>query len=193
MTYEDGTLIYSGQAGSSYQFDCNCGSTSPIVGSYAPVENLSCNVDTERISLTWDAPEDAISYTISRNGVEIGQTEESTFTDQVILEGTYTYCVVANYDGGASVPTCEVVSAEWGIDEQETVFSVYPNPASNTLYINSGNAEYGYEMFNGMGQVMAKGNGQGTMEINVDGMAKGVYFLRLTTGTQVRMEKVVVE
>lgn len=193
VTYEDGTLIYSGQAGSSYQFDCNCGSTSPIVGSYAPVENLSCNVDTERISLTWDAPEDAISYTISRNGVEIGQTEESTFTDQVILEGTYTYCVVANYDGGASVPTCEVVSAEWGIDEQETVFSIYPNPASNTLYINSGNAEYGYEMFNGMGQVMAKGNGQGTMEINVDGMAKGVYFLRLTTGTQVRMEKVVVE
>jgi hypothetical protein len=48
-------------------------------------------------------------------------------------------------------------------------------------------------MYNGMGQVMVSGKAQGTEQINVNGMAEGVYFLRLTTGSQVRIEKVVVK
>ena len=44
-----------------------------------------------------------------------------------------------------------------------------------------------------MGQKMAFGNANGNTQISVNGMAKGVYFLRLTSGTQVRVEKVVVE
>jgi hypothetical protein len=79
------------------------------------------------------------------------------------------------------------------IDENETEFIIYPNPVNNTLYINCGDAEYNYEMFNGMGQVVASGNAQGTEQINVNNMTKGVYFLRLTSGTQVQMEKVVVK
>jgi hypothetical protein len=41
--------------------------------------------------------------------------------------------------------------------------------------------------------MMANGTVRGSQQINVEGMAKGVYFLRITTGTQVRVEKVVVE
>jgi hypothetical protein len=44
-----------------------------------------------------------------------------------------------------------------------------------------------------MGQMVVKGTAQGTEQISVDGMTKGVYFLRLTSGTQVHMEKVVVK
>ena len=79
------------------------------------------------------------------------------------------------------------------IDENAGEFAIYPNPVSNTLYVSGGNAEYSYELFNGMGQMVTKGNGQGMTEINVNGMAKGIYFLRLSSGTQVRVEKVVVE
>jgi hypothetical protein len=61
------------------------------------------------------------------------------------------------------------------------------------LYINGGNAQYSYVMYNGMGQVVASGKAQGTEQINVNNMTQGVYFLRLTTGTQVRLEKVVVK
>ena len=88
---------------------------------------------------------------------------------------------------------CTVIEAEWGIEENEANFSIYPNPVSNSLYINGGNAQYSYELFNGMGQMVAKGNGQGTVQISVNDLSKGVYFLRLTNGTQVHMEKVVVE
>ena len=61
------------------------------------------------------------------------------------------------------------------------------------MFINGGNAEYSYEMYNGMGQKVASGNATGNTQISVNDMMKGVYFLRLTTGTQVRVEKVVVE
>ena len=61
------------------------------------------------------------------------------------------------------------------------------------LTIDGGNAEYSYALYNGMGQIVANGNAQGIEHVNVSDMAKGVYFLRLTTGTQVRVEKVVVE
>ena len=193
--YDDGTVIYQSgslQYGVLYEFDCNCSGT-PIVGTYNPVENLAYNVDVERITLTWDACEGAMSYEVMRNGVSIGAVTENTFVDEVNHEATYTYCVVAVYDGGESLPTCIVVEAEWGLGEFETEFNVYPNPANGILYINGGNAEYSYEMYNGMGQVVSNGKANGTVQISVSEMTKGVYFLRLTNGTQVRMEKVVVE
>ena len=123
----------------------------------------------------------------------LGTTEENTFIDQVYHEATYTYCVIANYEGGSSVPECVIVEAEWGIDENMAEFSIYPNPVNGTLYINGGNAEYSYTMCNGMGQVVANGTAKGSEQISVDGMTKGVYFLRLTSGTQVLVEKVVVK
>ena len=44
-----------------------------------------------------------------------------------------------------------------------------------------------------MGQVVATGKAKGTEQISVESMAEGIYFLHLTTGTQVRVEKVVVK
>ena len=106
---------------------------------------------------------------------------------------TYTYCVVAELNGAFSAPTCILIEFVDGIDENEAEFSVYPNPVSNMLSISCGNADYSFVMYNGMGQVVANGNGRGTQQINVSDLTKGVYFLRLTSGTQVRIEKVVVE
>ena len=196
VRYEDGDIIYnctSVHNGLLYEFDCNCGSSAPI-GSYNPVENLQAEASNTSVTLTWDAPEGAINYIISRNGIEIGQTTETTFTDVLASkDGFYTYCVVAEYADGLSVPECVIVEFLDAIEEAETEFAIYPNPVNNTLFINGGNAVYSYEMYNGMGQKVASGNATGNTQINVNDMMKGVYFLRLTTGTQVRVEKVVVK
>jgi hypothetical protein len=196
VRYEDGDIIYnctSVHNGLLYEFDCNCGSSAPI-GSYNPVENLQAEATNTSVTLTWDAPEGAINYIISRNGIEIGQTTETTFTDVLASkDGFYTYCVVAEYADGLSVPECVIVEFLDAIEEAETEFAIYPNPVNNTLFINGGNAVYSYEMYNGMGQKVASGNATGNTQINVNDMMKGVYFLRLTTGTQVRVEKVVVK
>ena len=195
VRYENGDVIYnctSVHSGLLYEFDCNCAGGQPI-GSFNSVENLVAEIGIGTNTLTWDEPEGAFNYIISRNGIEIAQTSEHTYVDEVFNESFYTYCVVAEYTDGLSAPECIVVKSELGVDENETEFAIYPNPVNNILYINGGNAEYSYEMYNGMGQMMAKGIAKGTEQINVDGMTKGVYFLRLTSGTQVHMEKVVVK
>ena len=195
MKYEDGTIIYQGSnlsAGVLHEFDCNCNGETP--GNFNPgVENLMGSVEIGSVILTWDAPADALDYTVYRNGIQIAQVEEPAYVDQVFSEIHFTYCVVANYESGSSYPECIDVKGELSLEENESEFAIYPNPTNGTLYINGGNTEYSYVMYNGMGQVVANGNAKGTEQISVEGMTKGVYFLRLTSGTQVLVEKVVVK
>ena len=196
VRYENGDEICQASSpnGSySFEFDCNCGSGVPV-GTFNPVEDLQAEATDTGVTLNWNAPDGAINFIISRNGIEIGQTTETTFTDNIISkDGFYTYCVVAEYVDGTSLPDCVIIEFIDAISENEAEFAIYPNPVNNTLFINSGNAEFSYEMFNGMGQKVASGNATGSTQISVNDMKKGIYFLRLTTGTQVRMEKVVVE
>ncbi len=195
VRYEDGDEIYnctSVHSGLLYEFDCNCAGGAPV-STYSPVENLAADVVEGTVTLTWDAPEGAINFIINRNGIQVAQTAEPTYVDVVTTEDPYTYCVIAEYADGTSIPECIVVKAELSIDETEAEFAIYPNPVNNTLYINGGNAKFNYEMYNGMGQRVASGNATGNTQISVNDMMKGVYFLRITTGTQVRVEKVVVE
>ena len=158
---------------------------------YAPVENLEANVEDPTVTLAWEAPEGAINYIVMRNGIEIGQTADTTFVDETALLINYTYCVIAEYEGGQSVPEC-VTADLTSLDENDGTFALYPNPTNSILYINGGDSEFTYVMYNGMGQVVANGKAQGTEQISVESLAKGVYFIRLTNGTQVHMEKVVV-
>ena len=162
----------------------------------APVENLAAEVDGNTVNLTWDASPNATQYKVLREGVELTTQAGTAYTDNNVADGIYNYSVVAMDDNGHSSAASNVSVSVGTVDIEENnvvEFAIYPNPVSNTLYVNGGNADFDYEMFNGMGQVVAKGNANGNMEISVGGMAKGVYFLRLTNGTQVRMEKVVVK
>ena len=194
MKYESGEVIYNGSNlsnGVIHQFDCNCSGSDPIMN-YNPVVNLAAEVEEPVVTLTWEEPEGSpINYIIYRNGIEIGQTTDTIYTEETDQYINYTYCVVAEYEGGVSTPEC-VIADLTDIDENASAFAIYPNPANSILYINGGNTEFSYVMYNGMGQVVANGNAQGTEQIHVEGLTKGVYFIRLTSGTQVQMEKVVV-
>ena len=160
----------------------------PVTGNYA----ASARTMPEIMSRA-DAP-DATLYAIRRNGEPVSSQSGTSFTDNV-EDGIYTYSIVAcnanNYSSAAyvTVSVGTVGMEENTLDE----VSIYPNPANGILNINGGNAEFDYAMFNGMGQMVAKGNANGNTQINVSDLNKGVYFLRLTNGTQVRVEKVVVE
>ncbi len=193
IKYESGETIYSGSnpnSGVLHQFDCNCaGGVTPM--SFAPIDNLVAEIELSSVTLTWDGPDGAINYIIMRNGIEIGQTARDSYIDETDMAINYTYCVIAEYADGVSVPECIIVDLT-SIDENGSVFSLYPNPVNSTLYINGGNNEFTYEMYNGMGQVVAKGKAQGSEQISVEDLTKGVYFIRLTSGSQIHMEKVVV-
>ena len=199
VSYEGGEQITSASnINSSYhfEFDVNCAG-SPVIGQTTPVSNVAYEIDETHFALiiTWDAPEgrDVVNYLITRDGEKIGQVNgnTNTFTDNDPKESVE-YCVIAQYINGNSEPVCFEIGEIWGVEESENGIHIYPNPVSGTLYIKGG-AEFSYVMFNGMGQQVAEGHGQGTETIHVSDMSKGVYFLRLTTGSQVSIQKVVVE
>jgi hypothetical protein len=195
--YEDGDdicIITNPSSGVLHTFVCACGGSSSAQ-LFDPVQNLNATIENYNIVLTWEQPNNGTpdQYIVYRNGIEIGQTNETTYTDIVSEEMTYTYCLVAEYPIGYSTPECVFVEFFEAISENEVEFDIYPNPVSGILFINGGNAEYSYEMYNGMGQKVAEGKVTGNAQINVNGMIKGVYFLRLISGTQVRINKVVVE
>jgi hypothetical protein len=79
------------------------------------------------------------------------------------------------------------------MEESVEMFSVYPNPTNNMLTIIAGNTEFTYVLFNDMGQAVVKGDAHGAVQVSVESLAKGVYFLRITSNQQMRMEKIVVE
>lgn len=75
--------------------------------------------------------------------------------------------------------------------------SVYPNPASSTVKVNVENVHENatVEVLNAIGQVVISAkeiNGAST-ELNVSGLAKGVYVVKLSNGKEVSNTKLVIE
>ena len=196
VNYEEGEQITSAEnlnSGYHFEFDVNCAGD-PIIGTVEPITHLEYTMDTINTSLvlTWRGSDDAISYLVLRNQEIIGQTNSPYFVDENPIESTE-YCVIAQYLAGDAEPVCFEVGEIWAVEENGCGVRIYPNPVKNTLYLKGDNTEYSYVLYNGMGQVVANGSASGTQQIDCSNMTKGIYFLHLTTGAKVMIEKVVVK
>lgn len=196
VEYEGGDLITTGSnlSGSySYQFTVNCAGE-PI--NFAPVQNLEAVAELNTITLTWDAPAAGtpLSYTVKRNGVEIDEVTVLRYVDEDLAwETTYTYNIIANYEGGTSLPmSVQATTGEDGIGENVATFGVYPNPAQDVLNIVTNAQNFEYQVINSVGQVVMSGKANGNETINVDGL-NGVYFLRIVADGNVVIRKVTVK
>ena len=133
---------------------------------------------------------------VKRDGEEITTTTELTCEDVLLKDGTYTYAVYAAKEGGQlSVPITTTVTAVFDevIENVNANLNVYPNPANDVLNIVIEANNFKYQLVNSLGQVVRNGNATNKTVIKTGDLNKGVYFLQVSTGAKVMVEKVVVE
>ena len=73
-----------------------------------------------------------------------------------------------------------------GIEENQIISSIYPNPVQNNLSIVTTEISDRYELLNAMGQVVLIGTNSNTnlqFKLDVSDLKNGVYFLRLYKGS----------
>jgi hypothetical protein len=63
--------------------------------------------------------------------------------------------------------------------QDEISISAYPNPMQESLYIKGIQNLEAYEIFDGMGKVVLKGNMSPSQQIDVSGLASGVYHIQV--------------
>lgn len=78
---------------------------------YAPA-NLSYLVDGDSVTLTWQAEPNRSfqTYLVYRNGMPLSTTTNTSYTDDSLANGEYTYYVTAIYDTGESLPSGSVTA-----------------------------------------------------------------------------------
>jgi hypothetical protein len=97
---------------------------------------------TGQVDLTWvhtpSPNRDFLYYIIYRDGVDIGISLNTDYTDNLPGFGTYEYTVTAYYDEGESLPT-DPETVNWtnvGIEESAvSEVKIYPNPVRDHIRI----------------------------------------------------------
>ncbi len=155
-----------------------------------PVTNLTATqVDYQgaaAIQAEWDAMTGATGYKVYLEGEELGQISGHGVTihnsGTPLPEGTYTVGVVAVYASCESEMAETTVTITYeGIEENEVVNAIYPNPTSGDLHINA-TAMTHVTVFNAMGQMVYNQDVNGDeMIINMGQYEAGVYMVRIDT------------
>ncbi len=109
-----------------------------------PPENLVAESSGDDIILTWELPlqtRGIVEYKIYRDGTEIATITETTYTDQAMQSGSYTYGVTVMYDGEYESDPIEVIfdHTDAGLSLIPLVTEltkIFPNPFNPETTIN---------------------------------------------------------
>lgn len=99
------------------------------LGVYIP--ELTVDTDDSSATLKWEAVENAASYTVKRDGNDVGTTTALTLTDENLSEGIYLYTVEALDSEGSAIDGAErTVSAHVTDQNLKLAVSIYDNEAA---------------------------------------------------------------
>ena len=101
--------------------------------------------------------------------------------------------IVTDSEGNTGVGEVTVTIRDWSVNEMVTRPSIYPNPSNGTFTIQAiGNV--GYELYNGLGQVVASGQfSDNSHQISGENLNPGIYFLHINCESGSFVEKIVIE
>ncbi len=128
----------------------------------------------------------------------IGTTETSDGVLQIIPSKDGKFYVAGQIDGfngTATPPVFRIQPAPFNTTEkiEQNKVNIYPNPASNQVYIENIAAGSSIQMFTMEGKLMKEVNCKGDIEsIKLAGFKSGIYFIRITNGNDVSNSKLVI-
>ena len=148
--------------------------------------------DKNNVFLSWEAPETGIvtAYHIYRKDVLIKELQGTSFFDEDLPDGDYTYYVKVVYADGCetlSYNVAKLTIQTTGIVETQGIASlqVYPNPTNGQLSIMNYELRItNIEIFDLMGKTVGAyqfPSFGGAEEVNISHLPTGMYFLRITT------------
>lgn len=152
--------------------------------------------DGSQINLAWEPVFEAISYNIYRNGVLINEFIPNNSAVDHAIEPNNRYCytvssVCVDGESEQSEPECvDVVS----VNEFETNFNIYPNPAKEVLFIESDFLIQKVLIFNVTGQLIYHSlHGEKSLSVNLSDWNSGLYFIRILTESGMITKKLIVQ
>ena len=183
-----------------YQIQSKCGvawsSFSPLAQNTLPsgctVEGLTTGAITANsIELNWDATAGASKYQIAYVLAGSGNTplvKEVTTTDGLIdgltANSVYSIDVQAfcDFGWGSKSNLLNVQTAPDGIFDVESIhpFVLYPNPVTDNLTLEFGDQPLQVVIYDVLGQELLAEKAKLTMDMDVQGLKTGCYYLRVT-------------
>ena len=152
-----------------------------LAGQFSPVSNLEAKVVSDNdIELTWNAPFNAepTKYNIYRNDALIGNTAKTSYVDEDLESGIYNYAVTAVYEDGESEKATATATLTVSVAENnEVVFTMYPNPAKDFVTIESAKDAV-VKIYSVNGQMLSQQNiNEGINTIDLSNLNAGMYFI----------------
>ena len=152
-----------------------------LADQFSPVSNLEARVVSDNdIELTWNAPINAepTKYNIYRNDALIGNTAKTSYVDEDLESGIYNYAVTAVYEDGESEKATATATLTVSVAENnEVVFTMYPNPAKDFVTIESAKDAV-VKIYSVNGQMLSQQNiSEGINTIDLSNLNAGMYFI----------------
>ena len=179
--------------------DAICFPPVSVVTMLEKVTGLSYSAENGKVTLTWNAVENAEEYIVRRDG-EMVSTQTTTSFSESVVDGIVTYSVVAkngdNYSSPAFITVnlgdeTEEESGESVIKVEDKKIALYPNPTSGIVYVELDNA-FDAVVYNYQGQVvMREYNNEGQLDLS--NLQPGIYFIEIRDVRDVMIEKVIVK
>lgn len=138
-----------------------------------------------KVTMTWDAVEDAQGYNVYVNGSWFGMTSDNFYIAGSDNEGTFDFTVTticASGESEMSESYTVIVQGE-SLEELENKFEIYPNPAKDYIKFKAQSSEFNIiKIYNYLGILIEEIEvNSNELEINTSDYNSGIYFINIET------------
>lgn len=198
ISYESGVEIFSGKGRQddiffSWIYDCNCQSI--MNQNCEAVNNFNVFVSNNTVELKWEAPETEVKhYEIYRDTELIATTEELSFTENDLENGTYYYNVRPVYENCYGAISGKEITYNVVVNEISSIdVTIYPNPAKDFIKLSATSLQPSViRIFNYLGILVNETVlDSEEIEINLSEYNPGIYFINVESENRTVVKKIV--